>query len=254
MTFSALTGRSLFLSLLLHAAAALLLVVNLDYFRKPLDVVAEVNLVQAVAVDAAKVDAEVRKLREEERREEQERERKVAELEAKAKQAEDKRKQETRELAELEKKKQQERQEREQEQERLAAVKKEQEELDKKRKAEDDERKRKEAEAAMQKQLAAEQSRADQGVINQYAARIKNAIAQQFNKEGLPPALQCTLTLRMVPGGEVVMVQVRHSSGNGVFDQRALAAVNKASPLPVPDDPRVFEKMRNIDLVFDPDN
>jgi colicin import membrane protein len=56
----------------------------------------------------------------------------------------------------------------------------------------------------------------------------------------------------MVPGGDVVLAQVVTSSGNSIFDRRAEIAVKKASPLPVPDDSRVFEMMRDINLTFQP--
>ena len=56
----------------------------------------------------------------------------------------------------------------------------------------------------------------------------------------------------MIPGGEVVEARITRSSGNSVFDRRAETAMSKASPLPVPDNPRIFAKMREINLVFAP--
>jgi colicin import membrane protein len=105
---------------------------------------------------------------------------------------------------------------------------------------------------AEQREREAEQLRQDDLLLAQYTARINAAIIQNFNLTGLPPGLSCVLRIRMVPGGEVVAVQIATSSGNPVFDQRATDAVTKASPLPAPDDPRLFEKMRDIRLIFKP--
>ena len=49
------------------------------------------------------------------------------------------------------------------------------------------------------------------------------------------------LNVRMAPGGEVISVKVIRSSSNAAFDRQAEIAVQKASPLPVPADQRVFE-------------
>ena len=221
-------------------------------------------------------------------------ERKLNDLEQKKAQAEEQRRLEEKKLAQARQKKIQEQARREEEQKKLARLKKEQDELEqKKRKAEqarkiaeqkkreaEEERQRLEKEAAErkrkeeaeqkrraqeqqrraaelaeeQRQLEAEQARQDQSVIRQYAGRINNAIAQSFNTTGLPPGLSCVLQIRMVAGGEVVVARVVKSSGNEVFDRRAETAVNKASPLPVPDDPRQFEKLRELRLTFAPKN
>jgi len=56
----------------------------------------------------------------------------------------------------------------------------------------------------------------------------------------------------MIPGGDVVEVRIDKSSGNTLFDSRAEIAVKRASPLPVPENPRIFDKMRVIRLTFAP--
>jgi colicin import membrane protein len=56
----------------------------------------------------------------------------------------------------------------------------------------------------------------------------------------------------MIPGGDVADARVIKSSGNSVFDSRAEIALKRASPLPVPDNPRIFAKMREIRLTFAP--
>jgi len=265
-----LTLRSFVLSLLLHSAAAALLVLSFDFTPKTAPAPAvQVNIVEAVKVDAKQVEAEVERLREADRKKEQDRrklEKQVADMQKKAAAAEKQRKSEEEKLADLRKKKEQEQKAHEAEEKKLVETRKQQEELEKKRKLEEDKkrkeeegRKRKAAEEALRKQMEAEQReqeqeqlRRDDAILSQYHARIQSAIIQNFNLTGLPPGLSCVLRIRTVPGGQVVAVQIATSSGNEVFDQRASDAVTKASPLPVPDDPRLFEKMRDIRLTFKP--
>lgn len=93
------------------------------------------------------------------------------------------------------------------------------------------------------REQAAERSRWQDVVYT----RIKNA---WLRPPGLPEGLKCDLRVRILPNGEVISAKVEASSGNRLFDDSALAAVNKASPLPPPPaglrDALVFE--------FNPDN
>ena len=49
--------------------------------------------------------------------------------------------------------------------------------------------------------------------------------------------------MHTIPGGEVISVTEYQSSGNEGFDRRAVTAVGKASPLPLPADPATFERL-----------
>ena len=275
MSPSATTLKSVIYSLLLHVAALILLIVSIEFaphdvFRQP----QPVSIVNAVAVDEKQVQAELdrlqeieRKKAEEEKRRQEDLQKKLTEIERKTAEAEKQRKAEEKRLAELAKQKEQEQKQREAEQKKLAEVKRQKEELEKQQKQEEErkrkeeqEKKHQEAEEALKRQLAEEQQRLDearlrqeQGIVNEFVARIRYAIQQEFNTAGLPSGLSCILEIRMIPGGEVVEARIAKSSGNGIFDRRAEVAVNKAAPLPVPDDPRIFERMRQIRLTFAPD-
>jgi colicin import membrane protein len=48
-------------------------------------------------------------------------------------------------------------------------------------------------------------------------------------------------------------VEVTKSSGDASFDRSVETAVQKAVPLPLPADPALFERFREITFVFDPD-
>lgn len=261
-----MTLRAFALSLVLHVVMLGLLVFSFDFRHEEL-VIQPQDVMQTVSVDSRQVEQEISRIREieqekqaAEKRREQELEAKVKELERKAKAAATQRTEEEKRLVELAERKEQERQEAEAEEKRVAELKKETEALEKKKQAEEEARRKKEAEEAAKKKAAEEQrakeaaqAKQDATIINQYAARIRSAIAQQFNTVGLPPGLSCVLFIRMVPGGEVVEARIEKSSGNEVFDRRAEAAVFQASPLPAPEDQRVFEKMRQIRLTFAPD-
>lgn len=97
---------------------------------------------------------------------------------------------------------------------------------------------------------AEEQAARDQSEIDRFTHLIKTQIENAFTNP--QSGLSCTLLVKMVPGGDVVDAKVVRSSGNVLFDRRAEIAVHKASPLPVPDDPRLFQQMREIEFIFDP--
>ena len=204
---------------------------------------------------------------------------KKAEEQRRLKKQRDKRKHEEKRTKELEKKKTLEKQKLEklkteqkrvekkrlQEQQQLEQLRKDEAERakkkqEKKRKAEI-ERQRIEAERAFQKQLADEQRhleaeavRQAQGVVDQYTEIIK----QKVTRNWLRPAaskkgLACKVLVRLIPGGEVVEVRIISSSGDASFDRSVEAAVLKASPLPLPPDPLLFERFRELKFLFSPE-
>ena len=275
---SLLNIKSAFLAVVIHVAAVIMLIFSLNFTPEPIQAVLPAGeVMDATAVDSKQVEQEVAQLKELQQKKvdrERELQQKVQDLEKQSQTAEQKRREEEARLVNLKKQQQEQEKKREEEEKKLAEAQKKQEEM--KRQAEieqkkreeaqakaEAERKQKEAEQALKKQLAAEQAaqqaaqqeaqdKADMSVINQYAARITSAITAQFNTVGLQPGLSCVLQLRMLPSGEVTDARVTQSSGNAVFDSRALAAVQRASPLPVPQDARIFGKMREIRLTFKP--
>ena len=120
-------------------------------------------------------------------------------------------------------------------------------------------KRRKEAESALQEQVAAEEKgRADaraQGEVERYKALIRQKVSRSWNRPATAgKGLQCTVRVRLVAGGEVLAASVVRSSGDPVFDRSVENAVYKATPLPVPQDPQLFEYFREIEFVFNPEN
>ncbi|MBT7951912.1 MAG: cell envelope integrity protein TolA [Gammaproteobacteria bacterium] len=213
-------------------------------------------------------------------------ERKLKELENKAAKVKKNRKSEEKKLAELKKKKVEEQKKRKNEEKKVAQLKKEQAEIENKKKKEEEKKKaaevekkkkeelekkkeqerlrkeeeelkRKQEEALLQEELEEEQRQQeaaqlsrDQQLLQNIVVNIKRSIVSNFNKSGLPPGLECVLSVRLVPGGEVISVNISKPSGNDVFDQRALTAVQKASPLPIPEDVATFERLRLRKFAF----
>lgn len=91
------------------------------------------------------------------------------------------------------------------------------------------------------------------GLGVQWAAAIQARIQRAWIR---PPAaragLDCTVAVTQVPGGEVVAVRVLSCNGDETVRQSIEAAVYRASPLPPPPDPSLFE--RNLEVRFKPND
>ena len=99
--------------------------------------------------------------------------------------------------------------------------------------------------------LDAEQASSE---LDSYVAAIHERVARVWSRQpGMGRDLSCLVEARLIPGGEVTpgSVRVIRSSGNLAFDRSVVAAVYKASPLPVPSGP-LFEQFRTLGLNFKP--
>lgn len=130
------------------------------------------------------------------------------------------------------------------ERERLARERSERE----RQQREEAERARREAE--LDAQLAAEQQRAalrNSGQARQYMDLIRARIERAWVR---PPTarvgLECEVRVTQVPGGTVTRVSIGRCNGDETVRQSIEAAVHRASPLPQPPDPALFES----ELIF----
>lgn len=185
--------------------------------------------------------------REAERRAEEERQRIAAE-EAKKKAEE-----EARKKAEDEARRKREEEERLEEARRQAEIER-QKEIERQRA--ENERRRRELEAeARQREIDAEARRLDviaSGALQAYIFAINQKITRNWIKPASAgPGLECTVSVRQLPGGEVTSVNVRSCNGDAAVVRSVEAAVRKASPLPEPSDPSIFE--RNLTIIFKPE-
>ena len=119
----------------------------------------------------------------------------------------------------------------------------------------ENERLRKEAEGAIrQQELLNEADRV--AAVGAYAkAAYIFAIKQKVEHNWARPAnaevgLDCTVNVQQLPGGEVTGVSFGRCNGDETIKQSIRSAVYKASPLPAPRDPSVFD--RSLTLIFKP--
>jgi len=148
--------------------------------------------------------------------------------------------------------------------EELKKIKKEKEAAIAAKKAEEDKKNQdlaKQQALEKQKQLdeakaAAQQAsaRADQDLITKHARLIKNKITQSWRQPlGIDiNSLKCKVAVKLLPTGEVVEAVVLESSGNVEFDRSTELAIQKASPLPMPEDPQVATEFRHFNFTFNP--
>lgn len=111
-----------------------------------------------------------------------------------------------------------------------------------------DQRARADAELRQLGQMRADQaalgrSRALADYTAKIAQKIRGYIVLPNNIQGNPEAI---FDVTQLPSGEVLSVKVRKSSGNRALDEAIERAILKSSPLPKPDDPKLFERELKI--------
>ena len=184
--------------------------------------------------------------------------------------------QQARQKAEADKRQQTELKKKQEEQQRLEIARQKkaaeeklqkQKELEQKRAAEatrqqEQKRQQKQAEQSLQEQLVAEEkervatARAARAatVVDQYKALIRSRVSHSWSRPlSSAQGLKCVVRVRLTPSGEVLDAKVVKSSGDPVFDRSVENAVYKAAPLPLPDDPSLFDNFREIEFLFNPE-
>ena len=150
------------------------------------------------------------------------------------------------------------REEAEKEKQRQAAEQKRKEEVERQRlenerkrqEAEDAERRRRlDAELAEEaKRIAAMQS----GEMARYIYAIQQKIRQNWvQPASAQPGIECIALVRQLPGGEVTGVVIDRCNGDAAVQRSIEAAIFKASPLPQPQNPALFD--RNLRITVKPE-
>jgi colicin import membrane protein len=87
----------------------------------------------------------------------------------------------------------------------------------------------------------------DSGQQDQYVAMIRNHIQRQWIRPpGTPPAMDCVADVRQITGGEVTGVSFVSCDASAAIKQSVEDAVYRASPLPAPPTPDLFEAVLRI--------
>lgn len=265
---------SFVVSLSLHAIVLLLLLVSFSWSSPPIIVNKGNKIVHAVAVDSTQVDKIVKDLKQQQQAKAAAEDAKQKHLVEQAKAAEKKRVDEQKQLEALKKQQVELQKQKTSEAEALKKLKAEQaqqskqlEELKEQQKALQEKEKaakqkaQNDAALALQKQIAEKQaaiaqqkSEAIAGIVNQYQGLIIEAISKNWLvPSGTDPNTACQLYIRLLPDGKVIDVKIMKGSGNIALDRSAVAAVYKASPLPVPKDPAAYQPFKQFNLTVKPE-
>jgi colicin import membrane protein len=118
-----------------------------------------------------------------------------------------------------------------------------------------DEKARQARQAELQRALEAEErgnAMRNSDEANRWHAQIVARVTRAWIKPpSAQPGISCIVSVTQVPGGEVTAVRVNSCSINDAALRESVeAAVYRASPLPPPPDPALFE--RNLELTFAP--
>jgi colicin import membrane protein len=90
------------------------------------------------------------------------------------------------------------------------------------------------------------------GAAAQWGAAIRGRVQRAWIRpDTARSGIDCTVAVTQAPGGTVLAVAVRACNGDEAVRQSIEDAVRRASPLPAPSDPALFE--REIILRFRPD-
>ena len=201
----------------------------------------------------AEEQAKAKQQEEDQKRLEQERQQEAALAEEKA--AEEKRAADKR-IAEEQQKQAQEKAEAERKAREVADAKKRADEKrleEQRRQAEEQANAQREAELkqSLDQEIRADAARSS-GALASWQSQITARIQRAWLKPpSARPGIECVLNVTQVPGGEVTNVRIGTCNGDQAVRESIEAAVYRASPLPPPPDPALFE--RSLVITFRPD-
>jgi colicin import membrane protein len=116
-------------------------------------------------------------------------------------------------------------------------------EADRARREQDDlARKAAEAAASAQAKLLA-------SAVDRIRAKVRSLIVEP---PGVAPNATAEFDVVLIPGGDVLSVKLRRSSGNALYDEAVERAIHRAEPLPIPPDPKLFPQFRELRLQIRP--
>jgi len=90
-------------------------------------------------------------------------------------------------------------------------------------------------------------------VVDEYTARISAKIRNEIGPTpGVADDARAVYLVTVLPGGTVLPPRLLQSSGYEAYDNAVERAILKAQPLPLPPDPSMFNKFRELELKFSP--
>lgn len=104
-----------------------------------------------------------------------------------------------------------------------------------------------EAEAKVAAQAAAARASARDKYIKGIQDKIRRVLVQPANLKGSEEA---EFDIVLLPDGNVLQARLRRPSGNAAYDSAVERAINRAQPLPMPQDPALLKEFRELNLKF----
>ncbi|HEY0685042.1 MAG TPA: cell envelope integrity protein TolA [Steroidobacter sp.] len=142
----------------------------------------------------------------------------------------------------------------EEEAKKVAEIERRQKEEAERRRAADEARLQEARESELARQLAEEEAdaaAASSPEMAQYVAMIRQQVERRWKRPlSARDDLQCQVQVRQTPAGVVLSVRVGTCNGDAAVKQSIEVAVQSASPLPLPSNPRLFNP--NLTFVFRP--
>jgi len=247
----------------LHVVVFALLSINLVSSEVHRPNVKKKNTVKAVVVDAARVDAEFEKIKLAEKKKQDNNQAKQNKLEQKAKKAKQQVRDEKKRLATLKKKQAELKKQQKSEAKRISNLKIKHEKEEKKRLEREVKRRRQEEKAELKRKLADEERREQEAreqvqrdnLLKRLRSQYVKLIEQKVERNWLRPATvkkgqSCDVYVTQTILGDVISVKLLQCDSNPAFQRSIERAVRKASPLPPPPTPDVFD--REIRFTFKP--
>jgi len=127
---------------------------------------------------------------------------------------------------------------------------------------------REQAERLRQEELASEQAAREKAerlkqtemaaatgkVVDEYRAKIQAKIRKNIvEPPDVPKDARAVFSVTLLPGGDVLPPRLIKSSGNAAYDDAVERAIRKSAPLPLPPDVQMFNRFRNLELIFKPE-
>lgn len=196
--------------------------------------------------------AEIKRKEDEQRRLEEVRKAEEQRVADELREAEEARKAEERRKAEQARKEEEARKAEEKRKAEEARKAEEKRKADEKRKAEAAARKQREDLLAdsLQRELDREAA-VSSGLLAEYQAMVTQKVRRNWNRPaGIKDDLKCVVKVVQIVGGEVVEVEITKCNGDAAVRRSIEAAIYKASPLPKPPDPSLFERV--LEVIFVP--
>ncbi len=105
-----------------------------------------------------------------------------------------------------------------------------------------------------QERVRAEQAAAIGKMVDEYKAKIHNKIQRNIvMPPDVPDNARAEYDVTLLPGGSVMSAKLVKPSGNAAYDSAVERAIIKAQPLPLPPDVALFNKFRELHLIFKPE-